>query len=54
MMIHTITPSVNNKGWDTQIIKLTNQNSIIGPKVVRPMNKKTFFLTLGTNITSSR
>ena len=45
MMIHRITPSVDYngqwlKGLDTQLNEPTNNNSIKGPKVVKPKNKK--------------
>ena len=42
MMIHQITPS--------ELIKPTSQNSITVLKVSQPMNKKTLFKTLETNI----
>ena len=44
MMTHKITPCVNKYKWlkrlNTQLIKLTNQNSVKVPKVIKPMNKK--------------
>ena len=47
IMINKITPSVDYNLWlkclDTQHTELTNQNSLIVPKVFEPMNKKMLY-----------
>ena len=56
MMIHKFTPYVDYKQslnrLDSQFNKLTNQNSIKVPKVVKPRNNKTLLETLGTSVTA--
>ena len=56
-MIHKITPSVDYNYWqkrlDTQLNEPTNQNLIKVPKIVKPMNKKVFYKTLGTGVINS-
>ena len=46
MMVHKIAPTVDYNLWlkplDTQLNKTNNQNLMQVPKVVHPMNKKTF------------
>ena len=48
--------SVDNNSWlkrlDTQLNKLANQNSCKVPKVVKPMNKERYYITLGTSVLS--
>ena len=50
-MIHKIAPSVDYnqllKRLDTQLNEPANQNSLKVPKVVKPMNKKTFLQDFG-------
>ena len=51
MIIQLITPSVEYNYWlkrlNTQNKERTSQNSVNVPKVVKPTNKKTFFLNFG-------
>ncbi len=51
MVIHIITSSVDKNKWlkrlNTELIKLTNQNSQKVPKVVKITNKKTLLLNFG-------
>ena len=54
MMINKITTSVDYNEWlerlDTQLNDPANQNSIKGPKVVKPIIRELYYKTLGTSV----
>ena len=57
MIIHKIIPFVDYNSWlkrlDTQLIELSNQNSVKVSKVIELTNKKRYHQTLGTSVINS-